>query len=278
MAGPELDKSDAAIRTMFAGVAPRYDLLNHLLSGSLDRVWRRRAVREVESATGRCKGPLLDLCCGTGDQATSLIRLGDRVLAADFCLPMLARARAKFALLNGRRPSAIAADALLLPFAASLFSAVTISFGVRNMADLDRGLESVAAVLEPGGRLIVLEFAIPRVPVLRPIYLFYLRRVLPFIGRLLSPRGSAYAYLRDSVEEFPQRQDFVARLEAAGLEAASWRDLSAGTVCLYSAQKPPPGEEGRREAVRVSDSRPSRRRRRLGGGESGGNAMQHSRS
>ncbi len=239
MAAPELDKSDAAIRTMFAEIAPRYDFLNHLLSGSLDRLWRRRAVREVESATDdRSQGPLLDLCCGTGDQARALIRSNRRVMAADFCLPMLARARDKFGRLNGRRPSAIAADALLLPFAASRFSAVTISFGVRNMADLDRGLEAVTAVLAPGGRLVVLEFAIPRLPVLRPLYLLYLRRVLPLIGRLLSPRGSAYGYLSDSVLEFPQRQEFVARLEAAGLEEGSWRDLSAGTVCLYTASKP----------------------------------------
>lgn len=236
MPSAPLDKSAVTIQSMFAGVAPRYDLLNHLLSLSLDRRWRRRAGREVALEDG---GPVLDLCCGTGDQAALLDRSGRQVIAADFCLPMLALAQAKFKRRNSHRPAALAADALALPFDRSLFAAVTISFGVRNLADLDRGLRQVAANLRPGGRLIVLEFATPTQPLLRQLYRLYLRWVLPFAGRLLSPRGAAYRYLGDSVPDFPQRQDFVSRLLAAGLEEATWKDLSAGTVCLYTARRPP---------------------------------------
>ncbi len=246
MSSPRIDKNADRIQRMFAGVAPRYDFLNHLLSGSLDRLWRRRVVQALNADAGVWGAPnelgrdgaVLDLCCGTGDQAISLRADGRKVLAADFCVPMLALARSKFEGLVGGRPALLAADALRLPFPSSHFAAVTISFGVRNFSSLDRGLRQVASILRPGGRLIVLEFAVPRFPVVRPLYLLYLRFVLPWIGQLLSPRGSAYGYLRDSVLEFPQRREFAARLESAGFDQASWRDLSAGTVCLYSARKP----------------------------------------
>jgi len=230
-----LDKSAASIRGMFAGVAPRYDLLNHLLSGSLDALWRRRTTREAARVAD---GPILDLCAGTGDQAVALGRLGRPVVAADFCLPMIARAPAKFRRLRTPVPAPLAADALQLPFKDGHFALVTVSFGVRNLADLDRGLRQMLSVLRPGGRLVVLEFALPRLPVLRPLYLFYLRHVLPLLGRLLSPRGSAYGYLRDSVLVFPQRDEFVAHLHRSGFEDARWTDLSAGTVCLYTARRP----------------------------------------
>ena len=238
MSPSELDKSATSIRTMFEGVAPRYDFLNHLLSASLDRRWRRCAERELGPPTEAAKAArVLDLCCGTGDQAMSLGRRGQNVTAADFCVPMLALAQGKAARLNGSGPSFLAADALALPFRGARFGAVTMSFGARNLADLDRGLQETAHVLRSGGKVVILEFAIPRLPGLRQIYLVYLRRVLPWIGKLLSPRGSAYAYLRDSVLEFPQRDDFTARLEAAGFEDTRWRDLSFGTVCLYTGHK-----------------------------------------
>jgi len=239
-------KDGRAIRDMFAGVAPRYDLLNHLLSGALDFVWRRRAAHELTVAQRR---RVLDLCCGTGDQALTLARRGATVAAADFCVPMLALARAKVrprrhprklrpSKRNAGRVALAAADALALPFPENSFSAATVSFGLRNVADLDRALAQLAAGLEPGGKLVILEFALPRRRWLRPLYLFYFRRILPRIGGWLSPRGSAYDYLPSSVLDFPQRADFTGHMERAGLTDCRWRDLSGGIVCLYTGRIP----------------------------------------
>jgi demethylmenaquinone methyltransferase/2-methoxy-6-polyprenyl-1,4-benzoquinol methylase len=230
-----LDKSGQAIRDMFAGVAPRYDLLNHLLSGSLDLVWRRRAAAALGLPAG---SEALDLCCGTGDQATALRKRGARVAAADFCIPMLAIARRKFARTAAPRPGALAADALALPFPARRFAGATVSFGLRNVADLDAALRQLAGVLRPGGRLVVLEFAVPRLQPLKGLYLFYFRRLLPWVGRLLSDRGSAYTYLPNSVLEFPQRRGFLDRMAAAGFTDLDWDDLSGGIVCLYQGRIP----------------------------------------
>jgi demethylmenaquinone methyltransferase/2-methoxy-6-polyprenyl-1,4-benzoquinol methylase len=228
-----LDKRGTTIRDMFAGVAPRYDLLNHLLSGALDVVWRRRAAKALGLGPG---ARVLDLCCGTGDQAVAIGRRGPAVAAADFCLPMLALARRKFASLGrrgGPAPAPLAADALALPFDGTRFDGAAVSFGLRNVADLDRALAELARVLRPGGRLAVLEFALPEPRALRALYLLYFRRVLPWIGRALSPRGSAYGYLPASVVEFPQRHGFTERMERAGFGDAVWCDLAGGTVCLY---------------------------------------------
>lgn len=235
-----LDKSGRTIRDMFAGVAPRYDLLNHLLSGWLDHVWRRRAARTLTEADRR---RVLDLCCGTGDQASTLTRRGARVTAADFCLPMLTRAQDKFVrqrlqMRHGHRPDLAAADALALPFPERSFTAATVSFGLRNVADLDLALEQVANALAPGGQLVILEFAVPEPVWLRKPYLFYFRHVLPRIGALLSPRGSAYDYLPNSVLDFPQRAAFTRRMERAGLTGCRWRNLTGGTVCLYTGRTP----------------------------------------
>ncbi|HEV7514702.1 MAG TPA: ubiquinone/menaquinone biosynthesis methyltransferase [Thermoanaerobaculia bacterium] len=242
MASVRVDKSGTAIRDMFAGVAPRYDLLNHLLSGALDFLWRRRAAAVLRQGARAAGAPVLDLCCGTGDQAAADAAGGTRVAAADFCVPMLALARRKF-LRRGRRgspeaprPQALAADALALPFPDRAFGGATVSFGLRNVADLDAALRQIARVLQPGGRLVVLEFALPRRRPLRALYLFYFRRLLPGIGRLLSPRGSAYSYLPESVLQFPQRQDFLDRMAAAGFAELAWEDLAAGAVCLYQGR------------------------------------------
>lgn len=230
-----VDKRETAIREMFGAVAPRYDLLNHLLSASLDHVWRRRAAAALELSGGEA---VLDLCCGTGDQALALRRRGGRVTAADFCLPMLALARRKYRRLDGERPQGLAGDTLRLPFDDGCFDAVTVSFGLRNVADLDAALHEMVRVLRPRGRAAVLEFAVPANRLLRGPYLFYFRRLLPWIGRRLSPRGSAYSYLPASVLDFPQRRDFLARMTAAGFEAPSWSDLSGGIVALYTGSRP----------------------------------------
>jgi len=181
---------------------------------------------------------VLDLCCGTGDQALALGRRGARVAAADFCVPMLAIARRK-----GRRsrrhrgaagaPAFLAADALALPFPAGRFGGATVAFGLRNVADLDAALRQLAATLRPGAPLVVLEFAIPTGRFLRAAYLLYFRRLLPAIGRLLSARGSAYSYLPSSVLAFPQRRAFLDRMAAAGFGELATTDLSGGIVCLY---------------------------------------------
>ncbi len=243
-----VDKSGRKIQQMFAGVAPRYDLLNHLLSGSLDYWWRRRAATVLAVQPGE---EVLDLCCGTGDQAALLMRRGARVVGADFCLPMLRLAQPKLRRAGRKErpfsPHLTAADALSLPFGSGRFSAATVSFGLRNVADLDRSLAELCRVLLPGGRLVILEFTIPERRWVRAAYLFYFRKILPQIGRLISPRGWAYSYLPDSVVEFPQRQPFLDRMAAAGFAELRCENLSAGTVCIYSGCKlsghnPSPGE------------------------------------
>jgi len=238
-----LDKRPDAIRGMFARVAPVYDLLNHLLSASLDHVWRRKAARAIDAGAA----PALDLCCGTGDQALALQRRGARVAAADFCLPMVALARRKFARRRGRAatdgagatpvPTPLVADALTLPFPAAGFAAATVSFGLRNVVDLDAALREIARVTAPAGQLAVLEFAVPRLPPLRALYLFYFRQLLPRIGRWISHDGGAYSYLPASVLAFPQRQELAERFLAAGFDDARWEDLAGGVVCLYTARR-----------------------------------------
>lgn len=228
-----LDKRGEAIQEMFAGVAPRYDLLNHLLSASLDRLWRRRSASALAPQAGE---RILDLCCGTGDQALAIHPSGARVVAADFCIPMLARARQKFGRASSPRPSGMASDALTLPYPDASFDGASVSFGLRNVADLDRALRELARVLKPGGRLSVLEFMVPEAAPLRAAYLLYFRHILPTIGRIVSPRGSAYTYLPESVMQFPQRNDFVDHLRSAGFERADCRAMSGGIVGLYTGR------------------------------------------
>jgi len=219
---------------MFGRVAPRYDLLNHLLSASLDRLWRRRLARRLVLPPG---SRILDLCSGTGDQAEALRRRGFSVAAADFCLPMLALSRPKFARGSAPRPSPMQADALSLPFKNASFDGATVSFGLRNVSDLDRSLAEIARVVRPGGELGVLEFTVPAWQPLRGLYLFYFLRLLPAIGRRISGDASAYSYLPESVLGFPQRASFVDRLARAGFESGSFESLSGGVLALYHARR-----------------------------------------
>lgn len=230
----QIDKRGEVIRDMFAAVAPRYDLLNRLLSGRRDVAWRRQAAMALSLPTG---APVLDLCCGTGDQALALSTRGARVIASDFCLPMLSLAAAKYRRTRTATPLGLAGDALRLPFADCRFAGATVAFGLRNLADLERGLAEITRVLAPGAQIALLEFAVPSSPILRPLYLLYFTRLLPRLGAWLSPRGAAYRYLPESVLAFPQRDDMVARLVEAGLENGRWRDLTGGIVCLYTARK-----------------------------------------
>lgn len=231
-----LDKTGRTIQEMFAGVAPRYDLLNRLLSARRDVAWRKRAAAALALPD---ESLVLDLCCGTGDQALAVEREGYRVMASDFCLPMLTLARTKYQRRPAPRPSGLAGDTLALPFADAAFDGATVSFGLRNVADLPAALAEIARVLKPKGRIAFLEAAVPANFLRRP-YLWYFTRVLPWIGRLLSHRGSAYDYLPNSVLDFPQRRNFVDLMRQAGLGEGRWQDLSAGAVCLYTAHKGTP--------------------------------------
>ncbi len=221
------DAKRSYVRTMFTAIAPRYDFLNHLLSLTLDRAWRRAAVRRL--AWERIPdGTYLDLCAGTLDLAATLARtpgFAGSVVGADFVVPMLARGKGKAA-----RARPVGADALALPFADGRFDGAMCAFGVRNLADLDTGLEEAHRVLRPGARFVVLEFTTPRVAPLRALYLFYFRCVLPAIGRAVSKHRDAYTYLPESVLAFPDPKAFAGRLRVAGFQAVGY-DIVSGGIC-----------------------------------------------
>jgi demethylmenaquinone methyltransferase/2-methoxy-6-polyprenyl-1,4-benzoquinol methylase len=219
------DTKRSYVREMFAAIAPRYDLLNHLLSANVDRRWRRCAVDRL-GWEGKPDGLYLDLCAGTLDLAVELRRrlgFGGRVVGADFVVPMLRLGRRKDGCI-----ATVGADALELPFADDRFDGCLVGFGIRNLADIDQGLREIARVLSPGGRLVVLDFSVPRSWLVRPLYLFYFRRILPWIGRLVSKHTSAYRYLPASVSEFPAPEELVSRLERAGFADTGFERLTFG--------------------------------------------------
>lgn len=222
---------------MFARVARRYDLLNHLLSASLDRLWRRKLARSLARALPP-GSRILDLCAGTGDQALALGRRGFEVLAADFCVPMLVPAPGKLARLEGRKALVLAADALRLPLSDASVDGVTVSFGLRNVARLEQALDEIRRVLRPRGELGILEFGLPRAAGLRQVYGWYFERVLPRVGSWISGDGEAYRYLPASVGNFPQGQEFLERLRSRGFAEPQARSLSGGILYLYRARKP----------------------------------------
>ena len=218
------------VRSMFTAIAPRYDLLNHLLSLNADRRWRRTAVTRL-GWEAKPEGVYLDVCAGTLDLAATLARTpGFRgtVVGADFVVPMLARGQGKAA---ATRP--VAADALALPFADAQFDGAMVAFGVRNLADLDAGLEEAARVLKPGGRFVVLEFTTPRGGSLRTLYLLYFRWLLPAIGRAVSKHRDAYTYLPASVLEFPEPDALARRLEGAGFRRVGYELLTGGICAVH---------------------------------------------
>lgn len=220
----------AYVRRMFTAIAPRYDLLNHLLSLNVDRRWRRRAVARLDWER-RPGGTYLDLCAGTLDLAATLARrpgFRGRVIGSDFVVPMLRRGRDK-----ASRTTPVAADALALPFPDACADGAMVAFGVRNLANLDVGLAEAARVLRPGARFVVLEFATPRFALLRWAYLLYFRRVLPAIGRVVSKHRDAYTYLPESVLAFPEPDDLSERIAAAGFSDVRFDTLSAGICALH---------------------------------------------
>ncbi len=225
---------------MFGAIAPRYDLLNHLLSLSADRYWRWRARRVVVPEI-RVAGPLLDLCTGTGDLALEFCD-HVQVVGCDFSHPMLLQASSKLqSRASGNGISLVEGDALRLPFRDASFSGLSIAFGLRNLEDYASGLAEMHRVLKPSGFLVVLEFSQPTLPGFKQLYRFYFTRVLPRIGQLVSGASGPYQYLPRSVGEFPGKPGLAKLLTEAGFEEVRHRALTAGIVTLQTARKPESG-------------------------------------
>ncbi len=234
-----------AVREMFTSIAPRYDLLNHILSFNIDRLWWRRTARSFAQIIARPDSRILDLCCGTGDMTFALHKqAGNRspqILGADFSHAMLQRARLKSlyrSSSNGKRPIPrwIEADALSLPFSDQHFALVTSAFGFRNLADYDAGLREIVRVLQPGGECGILDFSEPR-GFVGQLYRFYFKQILPRVGTLLSGVRGPYIYLPNSVERFPEPQEMLARMRRAGFREASWTPYTFGIAGLYRGRK-----------------------------------------
>jgi len=229
----------AHVREMFGRIAPRYDLLNHLLSLDIDKLWRRRVSRRFASLLRDPHAKVLDLCCGTGDLAFAFrreARAGAEITGSDFVPEMLVRARAK-ADASGAAVKFMEADALALPFADASFDLVSCAFGFRNLANYDRGLQEIRRVLKPGGAAAILEFAEPPGKLFGALYRFYFRHVLPRLGGLISGNASAYSYLPSSVSKFPLPEELKSRFEAAGFIDVRFERWTGGIVTLHVGRK-----------------------------------------
>ena len=231
------DSAARAVRQMFTSIAPRYDLLNHVLSFNVDRLWWRRTARTFRHILTRPGARILDLCCGTGDLTFALRRQAGTlplILGADFSHAMLQRAAAKSAVAseNGPTPNWIEADALNLPFPSRHFDLVTSAFGFRNLADYDAGLREIARVLGPGGECGILDFGEPK-GAMGALYRIYFKQVLPRVGTVISGVRGPYAYLPASVERFPPPDEMLARMKGGGFAEASWTPYTFGIAGLY---------------------------------------------
>jgi len=228
-----------AVNSMFGRIARRYDFANHLLSGGLDILWRRRLVAAVRDNSPH---NVLDLATGSGDVAFALCRglpAETTIVGMDFCQPMLDQANLKKAALPASLQAAVTfrqGDGLELPLPDASFDAVTISFGLRNMADRHRSLTEMRRVLRPGGHLYVLEFSQPQVW-LKPLYFFYLRRLLPRIAGIATGDKAAYVYLNETIEQFPGRAALAEEIRAAGFSRVDAHSLTFGTVALHAAAR-----------------------------------------
>ena len=226
----------AYVRRIFSEIAPRYDLLNHVLSLNIDRGWRRAAIAEL-AWRNQPQGTYLDLCAGTLDVGAMLARTAGfrgRVIGADFAEPMLRRGIGK------ADPSVLApvtADALTLPMRDGSMAGAIVAFGVRNLADLDEGFREVRRVLQPGARFVILEFSTPPSAFVRGAYRAYSHHVLPAIGRLVSGHPTAYTYLPESVDAFPEAQALADRLTSAGFSKVRWRHLTFGVAAIHVGER-----------------------------------------
>jgi demethylmenaquinone methyltransferase/2-methoxy-6-polyprenyl-1,4-benzoquinol methylase len=222
---------------IFDAIAGRYDIINTVLSGGLHRLWRR-AIRRALPTRARMK--ILDLATGTADVALELVKHPEveAVTGLDLSVGMISLGREKVAARGlGQRIQLEVGDAQRLPYAAESFDAVTMSFGIRNVPDVEACLREIHRVLKPGGRGLILEFALPSSAVIRAGHLFYLRRILPHIGRMLSGHATAYSYLNQTIEEFPYGSAFVTLMRKAGFKQAGFHSLSLGIVNLYWGDK-----------------------------------------
>ena len=234
-----MDDHARSVRKMFGSITPRYDFLNHLLSLNLDRRWRRKAAELAFE--GMTRPRVLDLCAGTGDLAIELARrcAEARIVALDFVAPMLERARDKCRNAGlADRVLPLCGDALRLPFCDGAFDVVAVAFGLRNISPVEAALSEAARVIRPGGRLLILEFALPARGLWRRLYGFYFFRILPKIGRWISGT-SAYSYLPASVALFPEPDRLGEMLGAFGFVEARWRPLAGGAVALHTARMAP---------------------------------------
>jgi demethylmenaquinone methyltransferase/2-methoxy-6-polyprenyl-1,4-benzoquinol methylase len=220
------------VQRIFSEIAPRYDLLNHVLSLNIDRSWRRKAVNRLEWQD-RPEGTYLDACAGTFDLALELAErkdFGGQVVASDFAHPMLRTGLPK---IESAPVQSVCGDSLRLPFRDASFDGATVGFGIRNLSDLDAGLRELRRVLRPGRRLVVLEFTVPPNPLVRAAYLFYFHNVLPRVGRLVSGHPWAYTYLPNSVKEFPGPKELGARFGSAGFDDVGWALVSGGIAAIH---------------------------------------------
>jgi demethylmenaquinone methyltransferase / 2-methoxy-6-polyprenyl-1,4-benzoquinol methylase len=238
------ESASRAVREMFTSIAPRYDLLNHVLSFNVDRIWWRSTARTFRLILEKPNARVLDLCCGTGDMAFALRRQGRSssisIFGADFAHPMLQRAVLKSRMKEGHAggpvPRWVEADALQLPFAAGNFDLVTSAFGFRNLADYDAGLREILRILRPGGECGILDFGEPR-GIVGKLYRIYFRQVLPRVGTLISGIRGPYAYLPASVERFPEPEEMLDRMKAAGFSQVNWTPYTLGIAGLYWGKK-----------------------------------------
>lgn len=236
----QVDKSNQRVRRMFAEIAPRYDRMNHLLSLNIDQRWRSFTVRTVPP---QGDAPILDLCTGTGDLAIAYYRATQGnvpIVAADFCREMLDVGEEKKRRIDaGDNLKFVEADAQALPFPNDQFQIVSVAFGLRNVQDTDQGLREMTRVCQPGGRVAVLEFSLPRWQPFRGVYGFYFRNVLPRVGQMFARNNSdAYNYLPASVGQFPDGQALADRMTAAGLRDVKFYPLTFGVATLYVGTKP----------------------------------------
>ncbi len=229
----------AAVRDMFTSIAPRYDLLNHVLSMNVDRLWWNRTARAFSEVLRQPGAQVLDLCCGTGDMAFALYRRSSmsaapaQIIGADFSHAMLKLAEQKS---KGKNIRWVEADALHLPFPPGQFQLVTSAFGFRNLANYDRGLAEIYRVLAPDGEVGILDFGEPK-GLLGKLYRVYFRRVLPAIGTLISGVRGPYSYLPASVLRFPSPDEMLERMRSAGFRDASWTPYTFGIAGLYRGKK-----------------------------------------
>ena len=225
------------VRGMFGRIAPRYDLLNHLLSFNLDKRWRARTVARVSEILDRPDAQVLDLCCGTGDVALALeTRAGRSVLASDFCHPMLVEARRKIDAHDFRTP-VFEADALSLPLVGASLDLITVAFGFRNLANYQHGLEEMLRVLKPGGVAAILEFSQPPNAAFRALYDFFSTTVLPRIGGMISGSPEAYSYLPESIRKFPGAEQLAQEMRRAGFSRVEFERMTGGAVALHLGYK-----------------------------------------